>query len=90
MGRWIYGGIYDPGSPLADAHGYRTDVLEALRELEIPVIRYPGGNFIASCSIEVIVLVTSHPRSVLADFESELISTHTNYQSTSRRWPGIL
>ncbi|KAH8599351.1 glycoside hydrolase family 51 protein [Bisporella sp. PMI_857] len=48
MGRCIYGGIYDPGNPLSDEHGYRKDVLEALRELDIPVIRYPGGNFIAT------------------------------------------
>jgi len=48
MGRCIYGGIYDPGNPLSDSHGYRTDVLSALRELDIPVIRYPGGNFVAT------------------------------------------
>ncbi|CAL3972794.1 hypothetical protein PZA11_004181 [Diplocarpon coronariae] len=48
MGRCIYGGIYEPGNPLSDAHGYRTDVLAALRELDIPVIRYPGGNFVAT------------------------------------------
>jgi len=48
MGRCIYGGIYDPGNPLSDSHGYRTDVLTALRDLDIPVIRYPGGNFIAT------------------------------------------
>ncbi|TVY55830.1 putative alpha-L-arabinofuranosidase C [Lachnellula cervina] len=48
MGRCIYGGIYDPGNPLSDTNGYRTDVLSALRELDIPVIRYPGGNFIAT------------------------------------------
>ena len=48
MGRCIYGGIYEPGNPLSDANGYRTDVLSALRELDIPVIRYPGGNFVAT------------------------------------------
>ncbi|PBP20111.1 glycoside hydrolase family 51 protein [Diplocarpon rosae] len=48
MGRCIYGGIYDPGNPLSDSHGFRVDVLTALRELEIPVIRYPGGNFVAT------------------------------------------
>jgi alpha-N-arabinofuranosidase len=48
MGRCIYGGIYDPDSPLSDEHGYRKDVLSALRELDVPVIRYPGGNFIAT------------------------------------------
>ena len=48
MGRCIYGGIFDPGNPLSDKNGYRTDVLTALRELDIPVIRYPGGNFVAT------------------------------------------
>lgn len=48
MGRCIYGGIYDPGNALSDSHGYRTDVLEALRTLNIPVMRYPGGNFVAT------------------------------------------
>ncbi|RFU31887.1 hypothetical protein B7463_g4494, partial [Scytalidium lignicola] len=48
MGRCIYGGIYDPASPLSDANGFRTDVISALRELDIPVIRYPGGNFVAT------------------------------------------
>jgi alpha-N-arabinofuranosidase len=48
MGRCIYGGIYDPGNALSDSNGYRTDVLAALRELDIPVIRYPGGNFVAT------------------------------------------
>lgn len=48
MGRCIYGGIYDPGNPLSDEDGFRKDVLEALKELKIPVVRYPGGNFTAT------------------------------------------
>lgn len=47
MGRCIYGGIYDPASPLADADGFRTDVLNALRQLNFRTIRYPGGNFLS-------------------------------------------
>lgn len=47
LGRCIYGGIYEPGSPLADREGYRTDVLAALRRLGISVLRYPGGNFVS-------------------------------------------
>jgi alpha-N-arabinofuranosidase len=43
--REIYGGIYDPGSPLADERGFRTDVLDALRALQVPVVRWPGGSF---------------------------------------------
>jgi alpha-L-arabinofuranosidase len=45
LGRCIYGGIYEPGSPLADKQGFRQDVLDALKRLGISVIRYPGGNF---------------------------------------------
>lgn len=48
MGRCIYGGIYDPGNPLSDENGFRLDVLDALKELNVPCMRYPGGNFIAT------------------------------------------
>jgi alpha-N-arabinofuranosidase len=47
LGRCIYGGIYDPSSPQADGQGLRRDVLEALSRLNIPLIRYPGGNFVS-------------------------------------------
>jgi len=47
MGRCIYGGIYEPASPHADAHGLRRDVLAALKELNFSVMRYPGGNFLS-------------------------------------------
>lgn len=42
----IYGGVFDPGSPLADAQGFRTDVVAALKKLKVPVIRWPGGCFV--------------------------------------------
>ena len=45
LGRCIYGGIYDEGSPLADADGYRRDVMEATRRLGVTLLRWPGGNF---------------------------------------------
>lgn len=48
MGRCIYGGIYDPGNPLSDERGFRKDVIEAMKELDVPVVRYPGGNFCAT------------------------------------------
>jgi len=47
LGRCIYGGLYDEGSPRADARGFRSDVLEAARPLRIPVLRWPGGNFVS-------------------------------------------
>ena len=45
IGRCIYGGIYDEGSPLADADGNRKDVLKAARRLRVTQLRWPGGNF---------------------------------------------
>ncbi len=47
LGRCIYGGIYEPDSPLAGPDGLRKDVLDALRRLNMPVMRYPGGNFVS-------------------------------------------
>jgi alpha-L-arabinofuranosidase len=47
LGRCIYGGIYDEGAPLADEQGFRKDVLEAVRCLAPPVLRWPGGNFVS-------------------------------------------
>jgi alpha-N-arabinofuranosidase len=47
LGRAIYEGIYDPGSTLSDANGFRKDVLDEVRQLGVPIIRYPGGNFVS-------------------------------------------
>lgn len=47
LGRCIYGGVFDEGSPLSDAHGFRTDVVEAVRRLKPPLLRWPGGNFVS-------------------------------------------
>jgi alpha-N-arabinofuranosidase len=41
----VYGGIFDPGSPLSDENGFRKDVIAALKELKIKVVRWPGGCF---------------------------------------------
>ena len=47
LGRHIYTGIYEPGHPTADAQGFRRDVLGLVRELGMPIMRYPGGNFVS-------------------------------------------
>ena len=47
LGRCIYGGMYEEGSPLSDARGFRKDVLAAVRPLRIPLLRWPGGNFVS-------------------------------------------
>jgi len=47
LGRAIYEGIYDPRSKFADANGFRRDVMDEIRKLGVPIIRYPGGNFVS-------------------------------------------
>ena len=42
----MYGNLYDPSSPLADENGFRKDYIEALKELKITNMRWPGGNFV--------------------------------------------
>jgi alpha-L-arabinofuranosidase len=48
LGRAVYGGIYEPGHASADQNGFRRDVLGLVRELDVPIVRYPGGNFVSS------------------------------------------
>ena len=48
LGRAVYGGVYDPASPRSDERGLRRDVIEALRRLQMPVVRYPGGNYVSA------------------------------------------
>jgi alpha-N-arabinofuranosidase len=46
LGSGIYGGIWvGPDSKTPNIRGYRTDVLEALKAIKVPVIRWPGGCF---------------------------------------------
>ena len=52
LGRAVYGGIYEPGHPLADEQGFRKDVIDLVRRLRIPVVRYPGGNFVSGFNWE--------------------------------------
>ena len=47
LGRAVYGGIYEPSHPLADEAGFRKDVIEAVKKLGVPIVRYPGGNFVS-------------------------------------------
>ena len=52
LGRAVYGGIYEPGHPTADQQGFRTDVIELVKELGVPLVRYPGGNFVSGFNWE--------------------------------------
>jgi alpha-N-arabinofuranosidase len=47
MGRCVYTGIFEPGHPRADDDGFRQDVADLVRGLGVPIIRYPGGNFVS-------------------------------------------
>ena len=49
LGRCFYSGpVADEGSPLADARGFRTDVLSLLRDFRMGVLRWSGGDFVSN------------------------------------------
>ena len=52
LGRCVYGGIFEPGHPTADAKGFRQDVTALVRELAPTIMRYPGGNFVSGYNWE--------------------------------------
>ena len=52
LGRAVYEGIYEPDHPEADESGFRKDVIKLVRELKVPFIRYPGGNFVSGYNWE--------------------------------------
>ena len=52
LGRAIYTGIYEPGHPTADKNGMRGDVAKLVKDLKIPMVRYPGGNFVSAYNWE--------------------------------------
>jgi alpha-N-arabinofuranosidase len=52
LGRAVYNGIYEPGHAKADEMGFRRDVLDLVRELDVPIVRYPGGNFVSGYNWE--------------------------------------
>ena len=52
LGRAVYGGIYEPGHETADDMGFRQDVMKLIKELKVPMVRYPGGNFVSGYNWE--------------------------------------
>ena len=52
LGRAVYTGIYQPGHPMADEQGFRKDVIELVKKLNVPIVRYPGGNFVSGYNWE--------------------------------------
>ena len=47
LGRAVYGGIYQEGNSNSDEQGFRKDTLKLVKELGVPIVRYPGGNFVS-------------------------------------------
>ncbi|RKQ32545.1 alpha-N-arabinofuranosidase [Oceanobacillus halophilus] len=52
LGRAVYGGIYEPGHPTSDENGFRKDVINLVKQLQVPIIRYPGGNMVSAYNWE--------------------------------------
>lgn len=52
LGRAVYGGIYQPDSRFSDKNGFRTDTIDLVKQINIPVVRYPGGNFVSGYNWE--------------------------------------
>ena len=52
LGRAVYGGIFEPGHPTADENGFRRDVIDLVKKLNVPIVRYPGGNFVSGYNWE--------------------------------------
>ncbi|MBU9721014.1 MULTISPECIES: alpha-N-arabinofuranosidase [Bacillaceae] len=52
LGRAVYGGIFQPDHPSADENGFREDVAELVKELQVPIVRYPGGNMVSAYNWE--------------------------------------
>lgn len=71
LGRAVYGGIYEPGHPLADEQGFRKDVIRLVRDLDVPLVRYPGGNFVSGFNWEDSVGPNRPNRLDLAWFTTE-------------------
>ncbi len=80
LGRCVYGGIFEPGHPTADARGFRGDVMALTKELGASIIRYPGGNFMSGYNWEDGVgPVEQRPRKLdLAWFSTETNVFGTN------------
>ena len=71
LGRAVYGGIYEPGHPAADEQGFRRDVIDMVRAIDVPVVRYPGSNFVSGFNWEDSVGPNRPKRLDLAWFTTE-------------------
>ena len=85
LGRAVYEGIYEPGHPAADADGFRKDVWELVRELDMPMTRYPGGNFVSGYNWEDGIGPKEH-RPVRMDLAWEALEPNTFGTDEFMRW----
>ena len=89
LGRAIYEGIYDPGSKLSDANGFRKDVLNEIRQLGVPIIRYPGGNFVSGYNwldgVGPEKKSAAHTRQSMGHASSPTSSAPTNFSPGAKR-----
>ena len=76
LGRAVYSGIYEPSHPSADENGFRNDVKELVRDLNMPVTRYPGGNFVSGFNWQDAIGPQSE-RPVRADYAWKGIEPNT-------------
>ncbi len=80
LGRCIYGGIFEEGSPLSDSEGYRIDVMKAIRDLDVTILRWPGGNFVSGYDWRDGIGPRSQrkprPEGAWGDVESNRFGTH--------------
>jgi alpha-N-arabinofuranosidase len=79
LGRCIYGGLYEPGSPLSNADGFRKDVMQAIKGLGVTMLRWPGGNFVSGYDwkdgIGPLNLRPPRPEGAWGDVEPNLFGT---------------
>lgn len=85
LGRAVYGGIFDPGHPTANEQGFRQDAIEAIKALNVPIIRYPGGNFVSGYDWEdgVGPVAERKRRLELAYENVDYFSLHAYYNNTN-------
>src|SRR5205814_541826 len=89
LGRMIYGGIYEEGSPLSDANGYRKDVMEAGKNLNVSILRWPGGKWVTKTRKSMRSLPSKPPKPCTRSIE--ISNSSPAAQATMERigLPGI-
>ena len=68
LGRAVYEGIYQEGNPNSDAQGFRKDTLDLVKELQVPIVRYPGGKSDSGRIYWFITFVTAYGGNIFRNF----------------------